>query len=417
MLVITGSILIIAYIVIAWELIPKVTAAMLGASLMMLLSRSSADKIFPHIDFAVIFLLIGMMIIVNITSRSGVFKWLGIETLKRTQGNPRIILVTFGCLTALLSAFLNNATVIVLMLPLIYTVSERLKISAVPFLLTIIFAANIGGTATLIGDPPNILIGMAAHLSFVDFLRELTPIVTVVLIATIAILLWYYRRELTNKPEYKVMLAELSSKGVITDRPLMIRSLVVIAVVILGFVFQGVLHVDAYIWALLGASVLLLGEEPKQIMLEVDWTTIFFFIGLFIMVGGFCEAGGIKLISHAVITITKGNAEATTFLLLWASGLFSAIIDNIPYTVTMIPMIQTLHSVMDITPLWWSLSLGACLGGNATIIGAAANLIGVESSLQKGQKISFLSFAKVGVLVTLVSLLICSGYLYFRFFC
>lgn len=416
MLIISSLILIVSYIFIAWEITPKVTAAMLGASLMMLIEHAPAEKVFSHVDFAVIFLLIGMMIIVNIVSRSGVFNWLGIVILKQTKGNPTHILLALGVLTAILSAFLNNVTVVVLMLSLAYIVSERLKITPLPFLITIIMTSNIGGTATLIGDPPNILIGTAANLSFVDFLRELTPIVMLVFIATMGILLWYYRRELKNKPEFRPIIEGLTSDGSITDKPLMIRSLLVLAVVIAGFMLNDVFHVDAYVWALLGASILLLGEKPKQVMNEVEWTTIFFFIGLFIIIGGFVEAGGIKLLSEYVLTITQGNLKATTFLILWASGLFSAVIDNIPYTITMIPLIQNLHASMDLTPLWWSLSLGACLGGNATLVGAAANVIVSESSLSKGHKITFMAFMKIGVMITFVSLAISSAYLYIRFF-
>ncbi len=415
-LLLTSLILILAYILIAWEIIPKVTAAMLGASVMLLFLHAPADKVFAHIDFAVIFLLIGMMIIVHITSRSGVFNWLGIEILKRTRGNPKTILIALGILTAVLSAFLDNVTTVVLMLPIVYNVTHRLNINPLPFLVTIILASNIGGTATLIGDPPNILIGTAANLSFMDFLLELTPVVVVIFIASLLVLLVYYRRDLQPKPEYQPLLADLTSQGAITDRPLMLRSLSVLFVVIAGFILHESLHIDAYVWALFGASLLLLGEKPKQIMHEVEWTTIFFFIGLFIIIGGFAEAGGIAMLSSAVLHLTQGDLAATTFLVLWASGLFSAVIDNIPYTITMIPMIQNLAGTMDLTPLWWSLSLGACLGGNATLVGAAANVIVSESSQHKGHPIGFMAFMKIGVIITTLSLIISSVYLYIRFF-
>ncbi len=416
MLIIASLILVVAYILIAWEIIPKVTAAMLGASAMLLLNHIPAQSVFAHIDFAVIFLLIGMMIIVHITSRSGVFNWLGIEILKRTHGNPKTILVALAILTAVLSAFLDNVTTVVLMLPIIYNVTHQLKINPLPFLITMILASNIGGTATLIGDPPNILIGTAAKLTFMDFLVELTPVVAVVFITSMLVLLFYYRRDLHTKPEYRTILDSLSSKGVITDKPLMIRSLAILFMVIAGFMLNEVLHVDAYVWALFGASILLLGEKPKQIMNEVEWTTIFFFIGLFIIIGGFAEAGGIKLLSTSVLDLTQGNLMATTFLILWASGLMSAVIDNIPYTITMIPMIHNLYGVMDLTPLWWSLSLGACLGGNATLVGAAANVIVSESSIHNGYKIGFMAFMKIGIIITTLSLVISSVYLYIRFF-
>ncbi|MEK6557699.1 MAG: ArsB/NhaD family transporter [Candidatus Margulisiibacteriota bacterium] len=416
MLLLASLILIIAYIAIAWELTPKVTAAMLGASVMLLIHRIPAKNVFAHIDFAVIFLLIGMMIIVHITSRSGVFNWLGIVILRRTKGNPKTILVAMAVLTAFLSAFLDNVTTVVLMLPIIYNLTDRLKINPIPFLITIILTSNIGGTATLIGDPPNILIGTAANLSFMDFLLELTPVIFCVFVVSTLFLLFYYRHDLQSKQEYQTLLNDLSSEGIITDKGLMFRSLGILFIVISGFMLHDLLHIDAYVWALLGASILLLGEKPKEIMNEVEWSTIFFFIGLFIIIGGFAEAGGVKFLSKSVLGITQGNQQATTFLILWASGLFSAVIDNIPYTITMIPLIKELQSVMDITPLWWSLSLGACLGGNATIVGAAANVIVTESSQHKGYPITFMTFMKIGVMVTFLSLVISSLYLFLRFF-
>lgn len=416
MLIISSLILVISYFLIAWEKIPKVTVAILGASLMLLLHRSPAETVFGHVDFGVIFLLISMMIIVNITNRSGVFKWLAFEILKNTGGNPKVILAAIIFFTAFLSAFLDNVTTVVLVLPIIFILSKELKIDPIPFLISAIIASNIGGTATLIGDPPNIIIGSAAGLSFGDFLRELTGVITVIFIVSTFTLVYLFRKELVAVPELRTRIRELDNSRSITDPTLMIRSLSVLLAVILGFVFHGVLHVDAYIIAIFGASILMLFETPKQIIHEVEWTTIFFFIGLFLIVGGFAEAGGIKFLAHQILNLTAGDQKFTTMLILWTSGFFSAIVDNIPFTATMVPIINTLKSSMDVYPLWWSLSLGACLGGNATIIGAAANVIVIEAGIAKGYPISFLRFMKYGLLITVISLVISSIYLYLRFF-
>jgi Na+/H+ antiporter NhaD/arsenite permease-like protein len=416
MLLITSLILIISFIFIAWEKFPKVTVAMFGASLMLLITRSSSKTVFSHVDFGVIFLLVSMMIIVHITARSGVFKWVAFEMLKHTKGNPKLILIVIGTFTAIFSAFLDNVTTVVLVIPVILAMSKHLKIDPIPFFITAILASNIGGTATLIGDPPNIIIGSAAGLSFIDFIKELTGIITIIFIVSMMLLVYLFRDSLNFSEEYAQKIDLLDNRNTIKDKKLMIRSTSVLALVILGFVLHGFLHIDAYVIALLGASFLLLFETPKQIIHEVEWTTIFFFIGLFLIIGGFSEAGGIKLLSEQILNITGGDQKYTAMILLWASGFFSAIIDNIPYTATMVPMINELKSAMDVYPLWWSLSLGACLGGNATIIGAAANVIIVEAAAATGHKISFIKFFKYGILITLVSLVMSSIYLYLRFF-
>jgi len=416
MLVISSLILIISYLFIAWEKFPKTTVAMLGAALMLMIDHTPAAKVFAHIDFAVIFLLISMMIIVHITSRSGVFNWLGIEMLKHTKGSPKLILFSLAMFTAFFSALLDNVTTVVLILPITYTIARELKIDPIPFLITEIIASNIGGTATLIGDPPNIIIGSAAGLTFMDFVRELTPVIIIILIISVLVLLYMFRKDLQSSVELMEKVACLDNSKTITNKPLMIRSLIVLLLVIAGFMLHEIIHIDAYVIALFGASILMLFETPRQVMHEVEWTTIFFFIGLFIIIGSFAEHGGVKLLASQVLTLTQGDQKSTAMLILWASGVFSAIIDNIPYTVTMVPLINELKASMDVYPLWWSLSLGACLGGNATIIGAAANVIIAESAHAFGCKISFWRFLKYGLLITFISFVISSIFLYIRFF-
>lgn len=416
MLLLSSLVLIVSYLFIAWERIPKVTVAMLGASLMLLFDHAPAEKVFSHIDFQVIFLLIGMMIIVNITNRSGVFKWLAIHMLRLTRGHPKLILVALATFTAVLSAFLDNVTTVVLVLPITFLVVKELELDAMPFLITEILSSNIGGTATLIGDPPNIIIGTAAGLSFMDFVRELAPVVILIYLVSIVLLVLIFRNQLRPSLMMKEKVQRLDTANVIRNPVLMVKSLAVLAAVITGFIFHGIIHIDAYILALLGASILLLFEKPKHVMHEVEWTTIFFFIGLFIIIGSFSEAGGVKWLAEKVIVLTAGDLKATTMLVLWASGVLSAVIDNIPYTVTMVPLINELKPVMDVTPLWWSLALGSCLGGNATIIGAAANVIVAESALSHGYRITFFHYLKYGLLITGVAFLMSTLYLYFRFF-
>jgi len=414
-LLLAGILLVVSFIFIAFEKIPKVTIAMLGAAITLALGIIPQEHVFSHIDFKVIFLLISMMIIVHIAARSGIFNWLAIKILKLTKGHPIRIFVSMALFTAILSAFLDNVTTVILVFPITLVIARELKSDPIPFLITEIIASNVGGAATLIGDPPNIIIGSTAGLNFMDFVRELTPVITLIFIVSTAILVYMFRKQLTSKPELMQQVMNIDNSKSIKDRSLMIRSSIVLILVILGFIFYDLIHIDAYIIALLGASVLLIFETPRQILHDVEWTTIFFFIGLFIIIGGFIETGGISFLADHLLKITKGNLQFTTMLVLWASGFLSAIVDNIPYTVTMAPLIKSLGSSMNIYPLWWSLSLGACLGGNATIIGAAANVIVSEASDAAGHPISFLRFMKYGLLVTFVSLVISSVYLYFRF--
>ena len=422
------AILLIAYIFIALDKIPKVTIALLGAGITILLGLVSQSKsvngilnpdyFINFVDFNVIFLLVSMMIIVSIAARSGMFNWIANELLKLTKGHPKLVLLTLGIFTAVTSAFLDNVTTVILIMPVTFFIAEQLEINPVPFLITEIFASNIGGTATLIGDPPNIIIGSAAGLSFMDFVRELTGVVSVILIVVIALMMFIFRKSLVADAEKMKAVANLDNSKTITDFPLMIRSAVILVLVILGFVLHDVTHIETCVTAMLGASVLLLFEKPKDILCDVEWNTIFFFIGLFIIIGGLDASGGIALMAKWILNITQGSQNAASMLILWASGLISGVIDNIPYTATMTPMLLEIQKTMgaDYTyPLWWCLSLGACLGGNMTIIGAACNVIVSETSAHKGYPISFMGFLKYGVVTMLISLLISSVYIWFRF--
>ena len=426
--VVSAAILLTAYVFIALEKIPKVTIALLGAAITIILGLVSQTKavdgvINPHyfinfVDFNVIFLLVSMMIIVSIATRSGMFNWIANELLRFTKGHPKLVLLTLGVFTAVTSAFLDNVTTVILIMPVTFFIAKQLDINPLPFLITEIFSSNIGGTATLIGDPPNIIIGSAAKLSFMDFLTELTGVVAVILVVIIALMLFIFRKSLKAAPEKMAAVANLDNSKTITDFPLMIRSGIVLMLVILGFILHDITHVETCVTAMLGASFLLLFEKPKDILCDVEWNTIFFFIGLFIIIGGLEATGGIALMAKWILAVTKGSQEATAMIILWASGFISGIIDNIPYTATMTPMLLEIQKTMgaDYTlPLWWCLSLGACLGGNMTIIGAAANVIVSETSAHNGHPIPFMKFLKYGVLTMIISLVISSAYIYVRF--
>ena len=420
---VSAWILIIAYIFIATEKIPKVTIALLGAGLTIFLglvnqSKMTGEVLNPHyfinfVDFSVIFLLVSMMIIVLIATKSGMFTWLANELLKMTKGHPVKILVVLGFFTAIVSAFLDNVTTVILIIPITIAISRELDIDPVPYLIAEVFASNIGGTATLIGDPPNIIIGSAAGFSFMDFVNELTGVIVVILIAVLFVMYLFFRNHLKTTPEKMELVTKLDNSKTITDKPLMIRSVIVLALVIIGFVLHDVTHIDTYLIAMLGASILLLFEKPQAILEKVEWNTILFFIGLFIIIGGLEASGGIKLMAQWILDVTQGSQTAAGMLILWASGLISGVIDNIPYTATMSPMLVEISKVMGAEythPLWWCLSLGACLGGNLTIIGAAANVVVSEQAAKDGHPIAFMRFMKYGVVT------VRSAYIYMRYF-
>lgn len=425
---VSASLLILAYIFIALEKIPKVTIALLGGALTIVLglvsqTKALGDGINPHyfinfIDFNVIFLLVSMMVIVSITTRSGVFNWIANELLKFTKGHPVKVLCALGLFTAVTSAFLDNVTTVILIMPITFAIAKKLDIDPIPFLLTEIFSSNIGGTATLIGDPPNIIIGSAGGLSFIDFIKELTPVILVIMCVVLTILAFIFRKKLHASQDKMDEVAKIDNSHTITDKALMIRSTLILTLVILGFMLHDVTHIETCVVAMLGASILLIFEKPNEILQDVEWNTIFFFIGLFIIIGGLEASGGIKLMAEWILKVTQGSQAATSMIILWASGVISGIIDNIPYTATMAPMLVEIEKTMGATyayPLWWALSLGACLGGNMTIIGAAANVIVSENAAKSGHPISFMRFLKYGVGVVVISLTISTVYIYFRF--
>lgn len=425
-IMVSAIILVIAYIFIAWEKISKVTIALLGACITLFLgllevnkSNESLHHYFANfIDFNVIFLLVSMMIIVHISAKSGMFKWLANEILKKTKGKPKLVFVALALFTAIASAFLDNVTTVILVMPITFAACKKLDIDPIPFLITEVLCSNIGGTATLIGDPPNIIIGSAAGFSFMDFVKELTDIVSLILVVTIGILVFIFRKQLKSTPEKMAEVAQIDNSRSVKFPILAIRSGIVLLLVILGFMTHDITHIPTYLIAMIGASLLLIFEKPAKVLMDVEWNTIFFFIGLFIIIGGLEASGGIAIMAKWLLDVTNGSQQATAMIILWASGILSGIIDNIPYTATMAPMLATIQSIEGAEythPLWWCLSLGACLGGNMTIIGAAANVIVSETASKKGYPISFFRFMKYGFSITIMALLMSSAYIYFRF--
>ena len=425
---ISGLILLIAYIFIALEKIPKVTVALIGAGITLLLGLVSQSKTLdgtlnPHyfinfIDFNVIFLLVSMMILVLIATKSGVFTWMANELLKLTKGNPVKILFALGLFTAVISAFLDNVTTVILIMPITFAIAKQLELNPIPLLITEVFCSNIGGTSTLIGDPPNIIIGSAAGFSFMDFVVELAPVVAVILLLVLAFLAFVFKKDLITTEEKMKKVAEIDNSKTITDKKHMIRSISVLGLVILGFMLHDIIHIETCVVAMVGASILMLFEKPTELLEKVEWNTIFFFIGLFIIIGGLEASGGIKLMAEWLLKVTNGSQEATSMMILWGSGIISGIIDNIPYTATMSPMLVEIQKTMGAEytyPLWWALSLGACLGGNMTIIGAAANVIVSENAAKEGHPIGFMQFMKYGVPTVAISLIVSSIYVYFKY--
>ena len=427
-LIVSASILIISYFFIATEKIPKVTVALVGASLTLLLGLLGQNAkvngtlnpyyFINYVDFNVVFLLVSMMIIVSIATRSGMFNWVANEMLKMTKGHPKTILCCLAVFTAVASAFLDNVTTVILIMPVTFAISKELDINPMPYLITEILASNIGGTSTLIGDPPNIIIGSAAGLSFMDFIKELTGIVAIILLIVIIIMTLWFKKMLKTTRNKMEKIAQMDNSNIIKNKGLMIRSLIVLTLVILGFVTHDATHIQTCVCAMAGASILLLFEKPTDILTDVEWSTIFFFIGLFIIIGGFEKAGGIELMAKWLIDVTHGSQALASMVILWGSGILSGIVDNIPYTATMTPMIAEIAAAKGATfaePMWWCLSLGACLGGNLTIIGAAANVIVSETSAANGHRIKFMEYLKYGVVATTISLLLSMAYIWLCF--
>ncbi|NKQ51864.1 ArsB/NhaD family transporter [Amycolatopsis sp. K13G38] len=417
---------VIAYLLIATERIPKMTAALAGAGVVLGVGVVGADEAFyshdTGVDWNVIFLLLGMMIIVGILRRTGVFEYIAIWAAKRAKGSPLRVLILLVLITAIASAFLDNVTTVLLIAPVTLLVCDRLGISPAPFLIAEVFASNIGGTATLIGDPPNIIIGSRAGLTFNDFLVHLAPIVVIEVVVFCFVLRWLFRGSFAADPERIAEVMALNERETIRDTRLLVKCGIVLGAVFAGFVGHSVFHLEPSVVALLGAGVLVLVSQarPRDYLVSVEWETLLFFAGLFIMIGALVHTGVIADLARLAADATGGNALVAVLLILGVSAVVSGIIDNIPYVATMAPLVADLVARIPdpghAQALWWSLALGADFGGNLTAVGASANVVMLGIARREGYPISFWEFTRKGAVVTAITVLLAAPYLWLRYF-
>jgi Na+/H+ antiporter NhaD/arsenite permease-like protein len=432
----------LVYLIIITERIHKTIVALFGAALMISLGVVTQEEAFySHefgVDYSVVFLLIGMMVIINIVRETGLFEMLAIWAAKKTQAKPFRLMVLLALMTAVLSAMLDNVTTVLLMAPVTLAICKRLDINPVSFLICEALASNIGGTATLVGDPPNIMIASKAELGYLDFLFVLGPIAVLILTVFVGAMWLMFGRSMRVSPQLQEVVLALDPRTAVRDRILLHRCLWLLGAVNLGFCLHSLVHVEPATIALLGASsFMLIGRtrrrtaeaEDLAYLAEVEWKTIFFFIGLFILVGGLAKVGAIQFMADQLVSVTLGRLVATTMMVLWGSAFLSAAVDNIPYVAAMNPLIvdlarslhpdisnySTLVHQPDIVPLWWALALGACLGGNGTLIGASANVVIADIAGRAGYRISFWEFFKLGFPIMLGSIVLCSLYLWIVF--
>ncbi len=424
------AILLLTYVVLLSEKVHRTIVALLGAGLMIITGILTQDQAFEGIDFNTIALLTGMMIIVAVTRKTGVFEFVAIWSAKKVKADPLGVLIVLSVVTAVFSAFLDNLTTVLLVVPVALLIVDKLKVSPYPFLISQILASNVGGTATLIGDPPNILIGSATGLTFTQFLFTLGPVSLVILILLVIFFRVFYGKSLTTTPELRERVMGFKEIDSITNFRLLKQCLTILALVIAGFIIGEHYHIRPGTTAMFGATVLLLitslgaehnaqAREVHEAFTEVEWGALFFFMGLFIVVYGVEEAGLLSILGHKLLDATGGDPAVTAYATLWISALVSAAIDNIPFVATMIPLIESISGNLGpeaMGPIWWSLALGACLGGNGSLIGAAANVMVAGLGERAGHPISFAKYAMYGLPIMLVSIVIANGYLYLRFF-
>lgn len=418
MKIIAVAVFLIVILLIISERVHRTAAAMAGAMVLILTGVMSADKALSYIDFNTIGVLVGMMIFVAIVRRSGMFEYIAVRAAKAVHGDPWKIMVAFTLITAALSAILDNVTTVLLVGPMSIAIARMLKIDPVPFLMGQILASNVGGTATLIGDPPNIMIGSAAHLSFMDFLENTGFAVLFILVVLILLMKIVYEKKIELGTVDTGAIEKLDPSKSITNRALMKKGIIVLICVIVGFMFHDKLGIESSVIALTAAAVMLIigREDVNEAIQDVEWTTILFFMSLFVVVGGLTETGIIKELASKIIDATNGHPMVTMLVLLWASALLSSILDNIPFVATLIPLILAMQADgIDVTSFWWAISLGACLGGNGTMIGASANVVLSDISTKHGYPITFKSYLKVGMPFMLLSIVIATVFLVVKF--
>ncbi|MGH3881404.1 MAG: SLC13 family permease [Actinophytocola sp.] len=420
------AVFVVVYVLIASDKVPKTAAALGGAGIVLGLGVVGAeDAFYSHetgIDWDVVFLLLGMMIIVGVLRRTGVFEYTAIWATKRAGGSPQRIMVLLVLITAVASALLDNVTTVLLIAPVTLLICDRLDINPVPFLIAEVLASNIGGAATLIGDPPNIIIGSRAGLSFNDFLVHMAPIVAVELAVFTLILPWLFRGSFTVEPARAASVMELEEREAIQNPRLLVQCAAVLLVVFAAFVTHSIHHVEPSVVALLGAGVLVLvsRSRPDDYLASVEWETLLFFAGLFILVGAMVKTGAIGELAQLAADATGGDALTAVMLILVVSAVLSGVVDNIPYVATMSPLVAQLAADIDnpthAEALWWSLALGADFGGNTTAIGASANVVVLGIALRNQTPISFWEFTRKGIVVTAITIALAAPYLWLRYF-
>ena len=417
--IISIVIFLLVMIAIISEKVHRAAASMAGAVILLVTQVLTVDSAIEHVDVNTIGVLVGMMLFVAVVKNSGLFEYVAIKSAKLTHGKPWAIMAVFAIITAVLSAFLDNVTTVLLVGPMTLAITSILKVNPVPFLLTQILASNMGGTATLIGDPPNIMIGSEAGLGFADFILNTAPIVVIIMAVSLLCFYFMFGRKMKVAEESMKAVMELDEKRAIKDKSLMTKSIIMIALVVVGFMFHSSLGMESCTIALLAAVIMMLNgkQDVEDVILGVEWSTILFFIGLFVVVGGMEETGVIDQLASLLIGMTGGNMVMTMLIILWVSAIVSSFLDNIPFVATLIPMILAIQaeSGMDVTPLWWALSLGACLGGNGTLIGASANVVLSGISNKNGYPITFMSYLKVGFPMMILSIVLSMVYLLLRF--
>lgn len=412
-----------SYIFIISEKINRALVAVAGGLLMIFFGiYDIQDAFYQFVDWSTVVLLFSMMVIVSITSKTGVFEYIAIKMAQQVKGEGVKLFVVISFLTAIGSAFLDNVTTVLLFTPIVLTLTQLLNVKAHPYLIMMIIASNIGGTATLIGDPPNIMIGQAVDsLTFNDFLLNLAPVAAVIFILITTALAFLFRNKLFITPSNRSHLMNVKAEEYVVISPMLYKSLTVLLLTIAGFILHPVFHLDLTTTAMAGALLLLLLTENEQktevVFRSIEWVTLFFFIGLFMLVGGLEKTGIIDEIARGILYYTEGDLPKTSLLILWVSGIASGFVDNIPFVAAMIPVIFEFeqYGITNLDPLWWSLALGACLGGNGTLIGASANVVVAGLSAGADQRIRFFDFFKIGFPVVIVSLLISTIYIYYRF--
>ena len=413
-----GGIFLVAYALIATERFDRTLVALLGGLLVVALGIIDQHQAIDAIDFNVIFLLAGMMVIANGLAKTGFFEYVAARAIHVSRGDPFRLLILLSVLTAFLAAVLDNVTTVVLLTPVTLSLARTMRVSPIPYLLSQVFASNIGGTATLIGDPPNILIGSAAGLDFGAFLVHLAPVVLVIMVGFVILMAIFFRGRLEDDATRLDRLAELDPASAIKDRPTMLRALAILGLTVAGFLVHSVIGLEAATIALLGATVLMLVGpiDPHDALRDVEWNTLFFFVGLFMLIEAIVHVGIVGGVATALADAVGGDLTLATMAILWFSAIASAIVDNIPYTATAIPIVQGLIDAgLANEVLWWALALGACLGGNLTIVGASANIVVANLAERDGHKITFWQFFRYGSAVVALSLVVSTVYLWVRY--